>query len=58
MRFQLTIDLGNDAMRTPDDIAGALRQVASTVQGGTGSGKVWDVNGNNVGTFDITDESE
>jgi len=56
MEFTLRIELGNDAMRSPDDIAAALRRVALKVQGGTGTGKVWDVNGNAVGAFDITDD--
>lgn len=54
--FTLTIKLGNDAMQTPDDIAGALREVADTVQSGRGNGKIFDLNGNSVGQFDITGE--
>jgi hypothetical protein len=42
------------AMRTPDDLGLALRQVAAKIQGGTGSGVVRDKNGDYAGEFDIT----
>jgi hypothetical protein len=42
------------AMRTPDDLGLALRQVAAKIQGGTGSGKIRDKNGDWAGEFDIT----
>jgi hypothetical protein len=63
--FQLTIELGNDAMRTGSDIAGALGQVATrlTHDEFTGadlgpdaeaSGRIRDENGNTVGTWSVT----
>jgi hypothetical protein len=51
-QFTLTIDLGNDAMSTPSDIADALRKLAGrieTIDGYLGDGVVRDVNGNTVG---------
>jgi hypothetical protein len=51
-KFTLEITLGDD-MRSPDDLAWALRQVASSVQGGTGTGKIRDLCGDFVGKFDI-----
>lgn len=51
MRFVLTIELGNDAMQTPEDVAHALGAVAIKLQHGTLSGNVRDWNGQTVGTF-------
>jgi hypothetical protein len=55
--FTLTINLGNAAMQTPDDVARALAVVASRVvrcySGLDGDvGKVWDDNGNTVGQWE------
>lgn len=55
MKFTLTIELGNDAMKSPEDIADALRKAASHIQAGYGNGSVRDLNGNTVGSYDITD---
>lgn len=55
-KFVLTINLGNEAMQTPGDIAYALTRAAQDVQSGYGAGRVWDVFGNTVGSFDITEE--
>lgn len=54
MKFTLEITMGNDAMRTPEDIATALGDVASRVQAGYGNGNIRDLNGNAVGTYEIT----
>lgn len=61
MKFTLTIDLGDDAMQTGDDIANALRGIAVLVAEEYGSspafpdiGRVADVNGNTVGTWKVT----
>ena len=49
--FQLTIKLGNAAMLTPEDIAGALRDAADAVEHGRTDGFVYDTNGNRVGSW-------
>lgn len=48
-QFSLTIILGNDAMRTPEDVADALRRTADRVY--TERGAIFDANGNRVGGF-------
>jgi DUF917 family protein len=52
--FTLTIELGNDAMQTPQDVADALEDVADRMMGALEffHGKIMDENGNTVGTFD------
>jgi len=52
-KFTLQIELGNEAMQTPDDIADALQRTASHVQAGYGNGTIRDLNGNSVGSYDI-----
>lgn len=58
-RFALTIDLGNAAMRAPEDVAAALRKAADWIDG-VGShedgwhldaGTICDANGNTVGEW-------
>lgn len=49
--FRLTIKLGNAEMQTPEDIAGALRDVADAVEQGRADGFVHDTNGNRVGSW-------
>jgi hypothetical protein len=60
MTFTLKINLGNDAMQTPEDVAEALRNAAVKVamQGGNfdagdGAG-IRDENGNTVGSWKVT----
>lgn len=66
MRFVLTIDLGNDAMQTPGDVAEALwhvyhklNKLTSARLGGdpklrvTDEGVIADVNGNTVGRWEV-----
>jgi hypothetical protein len=57
-RFTLAIELGNEAMQTPQDVAGALRRVADTVGGSTArlvdSQHVRDRNGNTVGSWTLS----
>jgi hypothetical protein len=68
MKFTLTIELGNDAMQSYQDLRDALKQVATklgsrqhcmkgTPSDGDGS-KVMDENGNSVGEWKIEDEPE
>jgi hypothetical protein len=58
MKFTLEIELGNAAMRTAGDIAGALAKIAGRIDprdvaAGAG-GAVLDVNGNTVGRWEVT----
>lgn len=54
MRFQLTIDSDNEAMRTADDVARALRKVANRLAGESdGAMSIFDDNGNNVGEWSL-----
>ena len=62
-RFTLTIDLGNDAMQTGDDIARALQAVAHTVSSrydGTtppdDTAPIRDENGNTTGRWTIASD--
>lgn len=54
-QFKLKIKLGNDAMQTPEDVAAALRKVASRLEGQTLEGRIRDINGNTVGAFEYDD---
>jgi len=50
--FRVVIVLGNDAMKTPENVANALREIAEAVaKTGVREGNVVDGNGNVVGTF-------
>jgi hypothetical protein len=49
--FELHIQLGNEAMRTPQDVAAKLRSVADNVESGREDGAILDLNGNTVGRF-------
>lgn len=53
--FVLRIELGNDAMQTPADIAAALRKLANDLERGfsTRYGTLRDVNGNTVGSWEV-----
>ena len=53
-RFKLEIRLGNDAMQTVSDIAEALERVAvGNIHNGQNTGRIFDDNGNTVGTWSI-----
>lgn len=59
--FEVKIALGNAAMRTPGDVASALRKVARAFETthlanwvGREEGPVMDGNGNKVGEWSIT----
>lgn len=56
--FWLSIECGNDAMRTYEDIAEALRKVADRIENGTREGRIRDTNGNSVGGFEVVEEEE
>ena len=53
MKFSLTIELGNDAMKNRFHIIKTLGQVAKKVADNQQSGKIMDVNGNSVGTWEL-----
>jgi hypothetical protein len=62
MRFELKIELGNDAMRTPANVASALRTIAkSGLEALYGRftvgdyGTIRDVNGNTVGGWELVE---
>jgi len=51
--FTLTINMGNDAMQTPEDVAEALRDAARDIETG-GKEFIYDINGNKVGLWVFT----
>jgi len=51
--FVLKIELGDDAMRSYNDVARALRSTAHKVDEGRSYGKIMDDNGNSVGEFEF-----
>jgi hypothetical protein len=61
MKFVLTIQLGNEAMQTGDDVGRALREVSGGVdhlptftESAIGFGKrIMDDNGNHVGSWEV-----
>ena len=50
--FTLTIRLGNDAMKTPEDVGIALEYIAQRLCKGEEQGTILDDNGNKVGEFE------
>jgi hypothetical protein len=55
-RFTFELTLGNDTMKTPNDVARALVRIARVVEMGVRSGGIADDNGNAVGRFRLTGE--
>lgn len=59
MKFVLKIELGNDAMQTPNDVADALRKLATRLQDCIWSGdptaleRIRDANGATVGSWTV-----
>ena len=58
MKFKLEIELGNDEMQTGNDVLNALRDSLKAeeqlpLEVGVG-GRLWDVNGNLVGKWEVT----
>ena len=51
--FKVYIVLGNDAMQTADAIAAALLKIAKNLEHGHVAGQIMDLNGNNVGTYEL-----
>ena len=63
MKFVVEINLGNEAMNSPHDVADALEKVIRNLRmvdefGDGFSGRLRDVNGNTVGTFNLEGEFE
>lgn len=65
MKFVLSIELGNEAMRTKADLVRAILKVKRSIQRevnlrdkrvGANSGAVLDLNGNTVGRWAVLDE--
>ena len=62
-KFRLNIEMGNDAMQTPRELAEALRELATRVESIAEdetqvSAKVLDDNGNEVGSWEYEVELE
>lgn len=55
-KFSVVIELGNDAMRSRNDVADALKYVAKCVAAGRTQGPIIDVNGNKVGKYGLETE--
>jgi hypothetical protein len=50
--FTIKIEMGNDAMQSPEDVADVLTtQVVPLLEQGFTNGRVHDANGNTVGTW-------
>lgn len=56
MRFMLNIDMRNVAMRSDEDVAAAIHEVARKVEESSQSGIVRDANGNTVGSYEVAHE--
>jgi hypothetical protein len=56
--FELTIAMGNDAMKDCEQIAVALEDVKWRVFKGATEGPIMDMNGNKVGQFALTTSEE
>lgn len=57
--FALTIELGNEAMQTDEDVARALHRTASWFEENSSMfeqcrGGIYDVNGNRVGSWNLS----
>ena len=56
-KFILTIELGNDAMKSRKHVANALREVAKTIlENKDPEKKIRDLNGNTVGKWEFIKE--
>ena len=52
--FELSIEMGNDAMQDAEDVASALERVVARLRAGSVQGTVVDDNGNRVGSWKLT----
>jgi hypothetical protein len=60
MKLIIEIELGNDAMQNPQHVADALRETADKIDqiykpkfSRDDTGKIYDLNGNHVGTWRV-----
>ena len=64
MTFTLTIELGDAAMQTLDDVFEAINEVHERLTGqgemldGTESGRIRDINGNRVGKWEVVADGQ
>lgn len=56
--FTLSIKMGNDAMQTGEDVAGALRDAANYIEQRDQGSLIIDANGNTVGNFHYFEQEE
>jgi hypothetical protein len=56
--FTVKISTGNDAMRTPQNVAAALVRIAAHLHNDRVDGKILDANGNSVGEFYYIPDSQ
>jgi hypothetical protein len=62
VKFTLEIELGNDAMQTPEDVTDALEEVVKQIRdrhwdGWTPGGEsIRDINGNTVGRWSLVED--
>jgi hypothetical protein len=56
LTFKVIINIGNDTMKTNDDLIIALTQIKEKLYSGTIEGKIQDTNGNSVGVFGLSRE--
>lgn len=50
-KFTLTINLGNEAMQTGEDVAEAVALAVYSIEQQEGPGRIYDANGNQVGEW-------
>lgn len=60
LKFQLEIELGNEAMQIGDDVIWSIKQSlkgeSHLLLGPGVSGRLWDLNGNIVGAWKVVEE--
>lgn len=52
-QFIIKIDIGNDAMKTENDLALAVENIANKLKSESAYGNIYDRNGNHVGYYGI-----
>ena len=55
MKFRCEFDMDNAAFENPDEAARLLRKIADRVTIQEDSGNIRDINGNTVGTWEVTE---
>lgn len=56
--FEMTLNLGNVAMATAQDVADALRKVAQRLEDGDTASPILDANGNTVGGWFLAEDED